>query len=194
MLVIAAFSLLGVFRLAEQVSNREVAIASTVCAALYPVFFAQSSLAQVDLAAAGLTFWGLSFYVEDRRLTAAVWFSLAALAKETAILTPVALVAWELLRWIFRESRLRRLWVEGDSSNVLRRILLLLIPIVPLLAWYCYHYGRTGYVFGNPEFVRYNVTATLNPLRFLLALILRLWQAFGYMPGPRAEGSPPLEL
>jgi hypothetical protein len=36
-------------------------------------------------------------------------------------------------------------------------------------------------VFGNPEFFRYNVAATLNPLRFLLALILRLWQAFGYM-------------
>ncbi len=59
MLVIAAFSLLGLFRLAQRVANVEVAVASTVCTALYPVFFAQSSLAQVDLAAAGLTFWGL---------------------------------------------------------------------------------------------------------------------------------------
>src|SRR5580704_13255461 len=33
MLVIAAFSLLGVFRLAERVANREVAIAATVCTA-----------------------------------------------------------------------------------------------------------------------------------------------------------------
>src|SRR5499427_4569438 len=47
MLVIAAFALLGVFRLAERAANREVAIASTLCTALYPVFFAQSSLAQV---------------------------------------------------------------------------------------------------------------------------------------------------
>src|SRR5678815_4561159 len=49
MLVLAAFSLLGVFRLAEVVANTRVAIAATVCTALYPVFFAQSSLAQVDL-------------------------------------------------------------------------------------------------------------------------------------------------
>src|SRR5437899_2575440 len=55
MLVVAAFSLLGVFRLAQVVANTRVAIAATVCTALYPVFFAQSSLAQVDLAAAGLT-------------------------------------------------------------------------------------------------------------------------------------------
>jgi hypothetical protein len=49
------------------------------------------------------------------------------------------------------------------------------------MLWYAYHYARTGYVFGNPEFFRYNVAATLSPLRFLLALGLRLWQAFGYL-------------
>src|SRR5215831_7245819 len=41
MLLAAAFALLGVFRLSERVSNVEIAIASTVCTALYPVFFAQ---------------------------------------------------------------------------------------------------------------------------------------------------------
>jgi hypothetical protein len=38
MLVLAAFALLGVFRLAERLANAEVALASTVCTALYPVF------------------------------------------------------------------------------------------------------------------------------------------------------------
>ena len=37
-----------------------------LCTALYPVFFAQSSLAHLDLAAAGFTFWGLHAYVKDR--------------------------------------------------------------------------------------------------------------------------------
>src|SRR5947208_11270774 len=86
MLLVAAFSLLGVFRLAQRVANEEVALASVLCTALYPVFFAQSSLAHVDLAAAGLIFWGLHAYVENRRAATALWFSCAALAKETAIL------------------------------------------------------------------------------------------------------------
>src|SRR6266576_2165177 len=81
MLMVSAFSLLGVFRLAQRVANTQVAIASTLCTALYSVFFAQSSLAQVDLAAAGLTFWGLAAYLEDRPLSVAVWCSLAALEK-----------------------------------------------------------------------------------------------------------------
>src|ERR1700719_4963749 len=78
MLMVAAFSLLGVFRLAERAANTQVAIASALCTALYPVFFAQSSLAQVDLAAAGLTFWALSAYVEGELVATACWFTLVA--------------------------------------------------------------------------------------------------------------------
>jgi len=187
MLLLAAFSLLGLFRLAERAANTQVAIAATVCTALYPVFFAQGSLAQVDLAAAGLIFWGLRAYFEDRRLAAAIWFALAALAKETAILTPLALIAWEFFGLLFEgKVRVRRWWLDEtfDHESVFRGskwIAALLMPLLPLALWYAYHYTRTGYVFGNPEFFRYNVGATLNPIRFLLALAMRLWQAFGYM-------------
>ena len=184
MLMIAAFSLLGVFRLAARVANTQVAIASTVCTALYPVFFAQSSLAQVDLAAAGLTFWGLTAFLEERPRATAIWFSLAVLAKETAILAPVALACWELLRFVApRQGWIRGLWIDSSGNRGIagKRILPLLVPVAPLVLWYFYHWAHTGYVFGNPEFFRYNVAATLNPVRFLLALVLRLWQAFGYM-------------
>jgi hypothetical protein len=182
MLVIASFSLLGVFRLAKSVANTPVAIAATACTGVYPVFFAQSSLAQVDLAAAGLTLWGLLASVEGRCRATAFWFSLAALAKETAILAPLALVAWELVGRLTQKSGSSRgLWHTFESESDWKQILGLLIPVLPLAAWYCYHYARTGYVFGNPEFFRYNVAATLNPLRFMLALMLRLWQTFGYM-------------
>ena len=182
MLVIASFSLLGVFRLAEQVANTAVAVGATLCTALYPVFFAQSSLAQVDLAAAGLSIWGLGAYIGRRRTATAIWFSLAVLAKETAILAPVALAAWELAGCFVHESgRLRALWHAEDLRCERKDVFALLIPVLPLTAWYGYHYSHTGYVFGNPEFFRYNVAATLNPLRFGVALLLRLWQALGYM-------------
>ena len=85
----------------------EVAVATTVLTALYPVFFAQSSLVHLDLAAAGLTFWGLRAYVKGRGWETALWFSLASLTKETAILAPLALFAWELIsrRWRSRKGK-----------------------------------------------------------------------------------------
>jgi hypothetical protein len=180
MLSVAAFSLLGVFRLAERVASIQVAIAATVCTGLYPVFFAQSSMAQVDLAAAGFTFWALSSYLEQRLFAASLWFSFAVLAKETAIFTPIALIALELLGFVINPtSRLRGLW--HSESGKPRMIFAMLVPAVVLAGWYAFHYSQTGYVFGNPEFFRYNVASTLNPVRFLLALLLRLWQTFGYM-------------
>ena len=177
MLSVAAFGLTGLFRLARRIANEEVAIASVLCTALYSVFFAQSSLAHVDLAAAAFTFWALCSYVEERRMATACWFSLAALAKETAILAPLALFLWEVsCRLLSRKNR--------SGSPCLARSgpsLHLLLPLGPLALWYGYHYLRTGYVFGNPEFFRYNVQSTLSPVRIALALGLRLWQTFGYM-------------
>jgi Dolichyl-phosphate-mannose-protein mannosyltransferase len=182
MLVIAAFSLLGLYRLAEQVASTEVAIAATVSTALYPVFFAQSSLAQVDLAAAGMTFWALAAYLQNRTVAAAAWFSLAVLAKETAAVGLAALVAWELIGVVVRRGRFAELWQNSEPAAVkLGRLWPLTVPFLVLFLWYAFHYRRTGYVFGNPEFFRYNVASTLNPLRILLALAVRLWQAFGYL-------------
>lgn len=174
MIVVAAFTLTGLFRLAERIANFEVAVAASICTAIYPVFFTQSSLAQVDLAAAALTFWALAAYFSNRRTETVVWFSLAGLAKETAILAPLALFAWEIACP----------WLRQDSLCVFPRTwrrLFLLIPVVPLAAWYCFHYLRTGFVFGNPEFFRYNVQSTLNPLRIALAVLLRMWHLLGYL-------------
>lgn len=179
MLMIAAFSLLGIFRLARRVANLQVAIASALCVAVYPVFFAQSSLAQVDLAAAGLIFWGLLAYMEDRPVAMMVWFSLAALAKETAILAPLALWSWELLSLLLANAKWMKVIRPFQSHRW--KLAALLVPLVPLVCWYGYHYWKTGVVFGNAEFFRYNVQATMHPFRILLAMLFRLWQVFGYM-------------
>ena len=170
MLLIATLATLGVFRLAQRIANTEVAIASAICTAIYPVFFTQSSLAHLDLAAAAFTVWGLRAYVEDRRPAIAIWFSVAVLAKETAILAPLALFAWDLLA--------PRLF---PSERPGRKSFALFLPLLPLALWYLYHYHRTGFLFGNPEFFRYNVQSTLHPLRILLAFGLRLWQLLGYL-------------
>jgi hypothetical protein len=186
MLAVSALSLLGLFRLSRIAANLQVAWATTVLVALYPVYFTQSSMAQVDLPAAGFTFWALAAYIEDRPLKQVLWFSLAALAKETAILAPLALFVWELLGYFIRLLGKESRWNQSRWKEILppvggrMRFLYLLLPVVPLAGWYAYHYAKTGFLLGNPEFFRYNVAATLNPLRFPLALGMRLWQLFGY--------------
>ena len=191
MLALSALTLLGLFRLSRIAANLPVAWATITLVALYPIYFTQSSMAQVDLPAAGFTFWALAAYVTEgaksRWWKVAVWFSLAALAKETAILAPVALLTGELIaHWLGPRLRETRWKVclptpdEAPRSEIRLRLISLLVPILPLAAWYAYHYAKTGFLLGNPEFFRYNVAATLSPLRVPFALGMRLWQLFGY--------------
>ncbi len=181
-LILTAFAVAGVYRLAQRAANSEVAVAAAITTALFPVFFAQTTLAHLDMAAAAFTIWALAFYLEDNRRLAIIFFALAALAKETAIITPLALAAWEILRRAIPQSLAagRESPLAGVSHSWVRTASLLL-PVLPLAGWFAYHYVRTGYVFGNPEFVRYNVLSTLKPVRILAALLVRMWQLLGYM-------------
>ena len=180
--MVAAAGLLGVFKLARSLAGTPVAAVTVLLTAVYPVWFAQSTLAHADIFAAAFTLWGLAFYLEpngreelqsDRagrsnQLLAALMFSLAALSKETAIVTPAALAIWEgilLLRTRGQHLQQRGhwLWLAALAS-----------PAAPLIAWYAYHYHRTGFIFGNPEFLRYNATANLDAYRIALCLWHRL--------------------
>jgi hypothetical protein len=180
MLMVASFALLGLWRLARRVANVQVAAATVLCTALYPVFFAQSSLAHLDMMAAAFTLWGLAMYVERRPVATVVFLGLAPLAKETALIAPAALFAWELLCLLLRTKTVsgEGLCMSQQKPWQAARFLLCFIPIA---LWLTYHHHQTGYFFGNPEYLRYNLGATMNPLRVVLALLLRLWQVLGYL-------------
>jgi 4-amino-4-deoxy-L-arabinose transferase-like glycosyltransferase len=164
----AAAGLLAVLRLTERLLGAPAAVAVTLMTAVYPIWFAQSTLAHADIFAAAFTLWGLYLYftreaVENAELpesrtlvSVAVLFSLAALSKETAILQPAALGALELWLLIrnWRYAELRR--------GHLRWIAALAAPLLPLVCWYVYHHFATGFTFGNPEYLRYNATANFT--------------------------------
>jgi len=207
MLLVSAFCLLGVFRLARRVLNAEVAIGSVVTLALFPVYFAQSSMAHMDLGAAAFIIWGLDFYVANQRWRAVAFFAAAAMTKETAVLVPLALFVWEVIPFavsLFLTDAMKqaireranlsagaKLTVALDlpifdtyfvpASLPFRNSLALLSGGIPLAAWFAFHYSRTGFVFGNPEFFRYNAADNFHITRIVAALALHLWHLLGYM-------------
>jgi hypothetical protein len=179
MCLITAIGLLAVYRLGILLNGRpRVAATTTLLTAIYPVWFAQSTLAHADMFAAAASLWGLVFVFPGRRRSPAWWaaaacFAVAAWCKETAIVTSLAIALWEIHLCLRAHGPERR--------SHLRAALLMLLPSATLLAWYAYYRRRTGYIFGNPEFLRYNATSTLSPLRILLALAHRLLQLTAHM-------------
>ena len=176
-LMVAALGLLGVWRLAMRVTGAaSVAIWTTVLTGIYPIWFAQSSLAHADIFAAACSLWGLVFSLPARGrnpLAAALWFAAAALCKETAIAIPLTLAAIGVVEgWRLSAPARAKLWKESAS---------LCASVLPLAAWYAYHYSKTGYLFGNPEFLRYNAETTLAPLRILAAFGHRILHLTAHM-------------
>jgi hypothetical protein len=168
MLMVSCFGLLGAWRLGSFLGGRMTGAAAVLCVGLYPVYFAQSSLAQLDLPAAAITMWALADYLEGKVNWSAAMFTLAALAKETAILAPLALLVWE--GFDFRRASRR--------GRQIHRVLVW--PCVVLVLWFAWHYWRVG-VFADRQYVQYNISDTLNLRRALGAFVVQMWHGFAYM-------------
>jgi hypothetical protein len=218
--MVASLGLLGVWRLAMRVVGvASVAFWTVVLTGLYPIWFAQSSLAHADIFAAACTIWGLVYAVPERGRrpwVAAAWFAAAALCKETAIAVPLTLALVDLAEgWrvgVKGESRAvshpgdknkkvasmghpsidnpmspsgrdmgHPLWFGGMGYSRWRESAIYLGCVVPLCCWYGWHYAKTGFLFGNPEFLRYNAQANFDLLRIAAALGHRILHLSAHM-------------
>jgi len=167
MVFVAAAMVAALYALARRVASREIAVWSALLLALSPLFFAQSSLAHLDLAAGLFTVLAVFALLDQRMLMFAVVASLAVLSKETAVvLLPVA--------WVFawRSAGARR------AVPFLKMCIALTVPLLLLLAWAVYYHHATGYWTGNREYLQYNLYSTLSPARVLLTLLRRLYEVF----------------
>jgi 4-amino-4-deoxy-L-arabinose transferase-like glycosyltransferase len=188
---VAAAGLTAIFRLAQRLLDARAAISLTLLTAVYPIWFAQSTLAHADIFAAAFTLWAFAIYLpatsfqptsepglqpsgNTRRsqIAVAVLFSLAVLSKETAIVEPASLIALEAGRLIHnrRSPQLRQEHLHWIGA--------LAVPFLPLIAWYAYHRARTGFTFGNPVYLRYNATANLTAAHIFTALRYRFVHLF----------------
>lgn len=190
---VAAAGLTAIFRLAQLLLSASAAISLTLLTAVYPIWFAQSTLAHADIFATAFTFWAFAIYLPGtsaqsgpvsnqrlNRIAAAILFSLAALSKETAIVEPAALIVLESVRF-FHERRFAH-----RRREHIRWIVALAVPFLPIIAWYAYHRARTGFTFGNPVYLRYNATANLTAAHISTALRYRFvhlfWQRNIWLP------------
>lgn len=174
-LIVASLGLLGVWQLVLRLhGSRLVAFWTVVLTGLYPIWFAQSTLAHADIFAAAFSLWGLVYALPDRDRRpgiAALWFTAAVLSKETAIAIPLTLAIARAIEAL-RSGNRGRLWREAGWLSAC---------VVPLAAWYGWHLAKTGRIFGNPEFLHYNAEATLAPERVAAAFVHRLLHLTGHM-------------
>ncbi|MGH9404629.1 MAG: glycosyltransferase family 39 protein [Terriglobia bacterium] len=159
MILIAAAAVVATYALACQVRGREAGFWAAALLALSPLFFAQSSLVFLDLAAALFTTLAVLFALRRRWGMVALTVSLAVLSKETAII--VLPVVWMFMLFRARE-RHARAWTLST------------IPVAVLVAWALYYRSRTGFWTGNAGYLQYNLYGAMTPLHAARSLVARI--------------------
>jgi hypothetical protein len=127
---------------------------------LSPLFFAQAMMVQLDMPAMVLTCLALVLFLKNYFRRCALVCVLLVLVKETGIAAPMVFGFWLLLE---------RRWKEA---------LLFIAPLLPLGIWLFALHKTTGNWAGNDSFAAYNAVYSLDPIRFLLALLRRIYYLF----------------
>lgn len=163
MILIAAATVTATYSLARKFTSREAALWTALLLAVSPLFFAQSSLANLDLMVTlFVTLALMALFAREW-----VWFAaaatLAVLTKETAVIfLPVA--------WIYARRQ--------EGLRELRNWFWLGLPLVPLLMWTIYYHHSTGYWTGNSQYLQYNLYSALDPMRIFASFIRRIYGTF----------------
>jgi 4-amino-4-deoxy-L-arabinose transferase-like glycosyltransferase len=159
MLLIAAATVLATYALAREVCSRETALWSALLLVLSPLFFAQSSLVFLDMAAACFTLLAVFFLLRERWGLFALSGIAAVMSKETAVVMLPAMWSFVLLQ---RRERRFAAWAA------------LVSPAIALGIWAVHYHHVTGFWTGNPQYLRYNLYSALTPLHILRALLARI--------------------
>jgi hypothetical protein len=163
MLLIAAFTVGITYEMGRRIEGVETGIWSSLLLAVSPLFFAQSSLAFLDLPVALFTTWAAWALIESQWVVLAVAASLAVMSKETAV---VMLPAASMFVW--QRCREQRLWTWAA----------LILPLAPLGLWSVYYKQRTGFWTGNAGYLQYNLYSTLQPVHVLRSFLARCEELF----------------
>jgi Dolichyl-phosphate-mannose-protein mannosyltransferase len=172
MILLAAATLLLTLNVARYVFEgrdwgREGAIVSAGLLALAPLYFAQSSMAHLDLTVALFTAWAILEMLRRRWVVFGAAATLAVLSKETAvIMAPVAAV----FAWIEARREGRRVAPAAWAA--------IASPCAALAGWALYYHHHTGFWTGNETYLQYNLYSTLNPVRMVLSFVRRLYEVF----------------
>jgi 4-amino-4-deoxy-L-arabinose transferase-like glycosyltransferase len=163
MIVLATGTLAALYALGRTVTRRETTAWACVLLALSPVFFAQSSLAHLDLPVALTTTAAILALLRRRLACFALLLSLAVMTKETAVvfLPVVWIYAWRIRKELNPSAAA---WLT--------------LPLAPLAVWALYYHHVTGFWTGNPAYLKYNLYSTLTPARIAVTLLRRLYQVF----------------
>ncbi|HLP51784.1 MAG TPA: glycosyltransferase family 39 protein [Chitinophagales bacterium] len=148
-LFIAILLLLAVYKYTTRYFNRLTGLVAVVILAAQPIFITQSIFLLPEVLLSLLMFYSLVSYFEKKYILFGLFASLAILTKESAVVLPVVVFSYSVLRWLVTRT-------GNDAFNPLN-LLATFMPYIffggflliqkAQMGWYFfpYHINNTGF-------------------------------------------------
>ncbi len=151
------------YKVVEHISNKKVALLTTIILSFSPVIFVSSSLMLRDMPVMAAGFLSLYLYFKQKYYFSALLIGLSAIIKETAIFFMIFIALWYVYTHI-------RLGERKITFNSLKKpiIFLLIVSITFLTSLYIYESTVTvlEYTTIHPEYISVNYNGELKATRF----------------------------
>lgn len=151
------------YKVVEHISNKKIALLTTIILSFSPVIFVSSSLMLRDMPVMAAGFLSLYLYFKQKYYFAALLIGLSAIIKETAIFFMIFIALWHVCTHT-------RLGENKITFNSLKKpiIFLLIVSITFLTSLYIYENVVTvlEYTTKHPEYISVNDNGELKATRF----------------------------
>lgn len=151
------------YKVVEHISNKKIALLTTIILSFSPVIFVSSSLMLRDMPVMAIGFLSLYLYFKQRYYFSALLIGLAAIIKETAIFFIMFITLWHIFTYI----------KSGENKitfNSLKKPIIFLLIVSATFLTILYVYENTitvlEYTTKHPEYLSVDNNGKLKATRF----------------------------
>lgn len=147
------------YKIAEELYGKRVALFSSVLFALFPLYFFYSKIIFVDVPATFLSLVSIYYFLKNSSLRSGLFLALAFLAKyHIGVLTGIVfLVSFLANKFYIRDKKS----IIGDAQT----IKLFFVAFLTILPWFVYNQIRLGF-FAKPLIDQFVIFSGEVPIRF----------------------------
>lgn len=151
------------YKVVEHISNKKIALLTTIILSFSPVIFVSSSLMLRDMPVMAAGFLSLYLYFKQKYYFSALLIGLSAIIKETAIFFMIFIALWHVFTYI--KSGVSKITFNSLTKPI---IFLLIVSITFLTSLYIYENAVTVLEYSTryPEYLSVNNNGELKATRF----------------------------
>lgn len=135
-LIFSSLTIYYVYKIGNNLCNKQCAIISSTLLCFSPLFFTQAGMILPEMVVTSLAVITVYYVISEDIKSYLIFASLMALTLESSIFVIFSVLIYEIIKY-----------KNSEKIDLIKRLGLILLPILIFLIWVAYHYFSRGFLF-----------------------------------------------